>query len=133
MTIDAKGRLSLREELARGVPRRPRKHRAKLGRGALRALLGEARAAGFFELEERYVEPGEGKPTFRIAIASGPTRGTVTVYGTPPAAFTAVVDAVERLYGKPLLPGLPRPGRRVEPLQDSPDWEKPDRYPEPGR
>ncbi|MBI5202789.1 MAG: hypothetical protein HY925_14455 [Elusimicrobia bacterium] len=138
VTIDAKGTLKLREEIPDDVARKPRRVIKKLGKKAVANLLRDAGHAGFFELEERYAESENGTTSWRLELVPDEGKKVVSVYGDPPPAFQTVVDRIEELYGKPLLPGLAKgarrpmtPGRTPEqpspaPLKDdrSKEWEE---------
>ncbi len=132
VTIDASGKLKLKEELPEDVARKPRKVTKKLGKKAVLALLRDAEHAGFFEMEERYAESENASTTWRLELVRDSGRKVVAAYGDPPPAFQTVVDRIEELYGKPLLPGLARGARKPSipgrsPAQPSPAPIKDDR------
>ena len=112
VTIDAAGKLRLREELPEDVARKPRKTTKRIGKKAVSALLRDAEHSGFFEMEERYAESANATTTWRLELARDSGKKAVSVYGDPPPAFQTVVDRIEELYGKALLPGLARGARR---------------------
>lgn len=112
VTIDAGGRFRLRENLPEDVARKPRRVTKRFGRQALAKLLRDAEHAGFFELQERYAESSNATTSWRLELEGPSGRKAVAAYGEPPPAFQTVVDRIEELYGKPLLPGLARGARR---------------------
>ncbi|MBI4346014.1 MAG: hypothetical protein HY553_04125 [Elusimicrobia bacterium] len=112
VTIDPSGKFRLRETLPEDVARKPRRVTKRFGKKALAKLLRDAEHAGFFELQERYAESSQATTSWRLEIEGSPGRKAVAAYGDPPPAFQAVVDRIEELYGKPLLPDLARGARR---------------------
>lgn len=121
ISIDASGRFKLREELPDDVARKPRKLSKRLGKAAVQKLLRDAEHAGFFDLEERYAESAAATTSYRIELLSDLGRKAVAVYGEPPPAFRAVIDRIEELYGKPLLPGLAKGAVRPRAPPSTPD------------
>ena len=114
VSIDAGGKFRLREELPEDVARKPRRVTKKLGKKAVQRLLRDAEHAGFFEMEERYAESENQTTSWRLELEGGTARKAVSAYGDLPPAFQTVVDRIEELYGKPLLPGLARGARRPQ-------------------
>lgn len=108
VSIDAAGRFRLREELPEDVARKPRRVSKRLGKKAVQRLLRDAEHSGFFEMEERYAESENATTSWRLELTRDAGKKAVAVYGDPPPGFQTVVDAIEALYGKPLLPGLAR-------------------------